>query len=54
MKNKADGSHTENVAAAAHEPPHMSAIGGKADPHRKMSANEKCMLTNGNPTGVLR
>ena len=33
---------------------HMSAIGGKADPHRKMSANEKCMLTNGNPTGVLR
>ena len=34
--------------------PHMSAFGGKADPHRKMSANEKCMLTNGNPTGVLR
>ena len=33
---------------------HMSAFGGKADPHRKMSANEKCMLTNGNPTGVLR
>ena len=44
--------YTAGVAHACRCP--LLGVKRTSIPHRKMSANEKCMLTNGNPTGVLR